>query len=98
MNLAQIRRYFRDDAVPGWRKLVVVAAVAYVVFPIDLLPDMVPVLGWLDDLGALGAALTFFARDVASHAAKVEAVESRAGARRPAGVEVIDATPVRVRD
>jgi uncharacterized membrane protein YkvA (DUF1232 family) len=98
MNLAQIRRYFRDDAVSGWRKLVVVAGVAYLVFPIDLVPDVVPLLGWLDDLGVLGAALTFFARDVASHAAKAGAVEAPPGARRQSGVQVIDATPVRVRD
>ena len=27
---------------------------AYIVFPFDLLPDFIPVIGWLDDLATLG--------------------------------------------
>jgi len=29
--------------------LVVILALAYVVFPFDLVPDYIPVLGWIDD-------------------------------------------------
>lgn len=29
--------------------LVVVVSVAYVIFPFDLIPDFIPVVGWLDD-------------------------------------------------
>lgn len=32
------------------------SAVAYAVSPIDAVPDVIPVVGWLDDLGVLGLA------------------------------------------
>lgn len=61
-------RYFRDPSVSAWRKLAGVAAVAYLVMPFDLVPDFVPVLGWLDDIGVLSAAAMFVIREVKRHA------------------------------
>lgn len=52
----QIRLVFsllRDPEVPIYLKLLPVAAVVYVLFPIDFAPDFYPVLGQLDDLTAL---------------------------------------------
>ena len=40
----------RDPRTPWYAKLVVAGIVAYAVSPIDLIPDFVPVLGYLDDL------------------------------------------------
>ena len=40
----------RDPRVPWLAKLVVVLVVAYALSPIDLIPDFIPVLGYLDDL------------------------------------------------
>ena len=45
----------RDSRSPLAAKAAVIAAVLYVLCPIDLIPDWIPVLGWLDD--ALVAAL-----------------------------------------
>jgi len=59
--------YLRDGRVPLWRKLVGVAAVAYLVWPFDLIPDFIPILGWLDDAGVLVAAAVFLVRDVRLH-------------------------------
>lgn len=39
------------------RGLIIVLAILYIISPIDLVPDVVPVAGWLDDLGALGAVI-----------------------------------------
>jgi uncharacterized membrane protein YkvA (DUF1232 family) len=44
---------FRDPEVPFYLKLLPVGALAYVLFPIDFLPDIWPLLGQLDDLTAL---------------------------------------------
>jgi len=52
----QIRLVFsllRDPEVPIYLKLLPLAAVVYVLFPIDFAPDFYPVLGQLDDLTAL---------------------------------------------
>jgi uncharacterized membrane protein YkvA (DUF1232 family) len=40
----------RDPRVPWYARLLVAAVVAYALSPIDLIPDFVPVLGYLDDL------------------------------------------------
>jgi uncharacterized membrane protein YkvA (DUF1232 family) len=40
----------RDPRVPRAAKLVVVLVVAYALSPIDLIPDFIPVLGYLDDM------------------------------------------------
>lgn len=40
----------RDPRVPRAAKLVAAAVAAYALSPIDLIPDFVPVLGYLDDL------------------------------------------------
>ena len=40
----------RDRRVPLAAKLILPAAVVYVVLPIDILPDIIPVLGQIDDL------------------------------------------------
>jgi len=40
----------RDPRVPWYTKAVGVCVVAYALSPIDLIPDFVPVFGYLDDL------------------------------------------------
>ena len=40
----------RDPRTPWYAKLLVAGIVAYAFSPIDLIPDVVPVLGYLDDL------------------------------------------------
>jgi uncharacterized membrane protein YkvA (DUF1232 family) len=40
----------RDPRVPWSAKLAAMAVAAYALSPIDLIPDFIPVLGYLDDL------------------------------------------------
>ena len=40
----------RDPRVPWPARLLAIAVAAYALSPIDLIPDFIPVLGWLDDL------------------------------------------------
>lgn len=41
---------YQDRRVPWYAKVVVACVVAYAFSPIDLIPDVIPVLGYLDDL------------------------------------------------
>ena len=57
-------RYVRDPRVPLWRRLSGLFAVVYFIVPVDVLPDFIPILGWMDDLGVLSAAAFFMVREV----------------------------------
>jgi len=58
----------RDPRVPVVAKLVVILVVAYALSPIDLIPDFIPVLGYLDDMLLLpmgiALAIKLMPRDV----------------------------------
>lgn len=41
---------YRDPRTPWFAKWFALAVVAYALSPIDLIPDFIPVLGYLDDL------------------------------------------------
>lgn len=47
----------KDPNTPTWATNTIYAALAYFIFPIDAVPDIVPVVGYTDDLGVLAAAL-----------------------------------------
>jgi uncharacterized membrane protein YkvA (DUF1232 family) len=61
-DLRLAARLLREPAVPTVAKAVVPLALLYLVSPIDVLPDFLPVLGQLDDLAIAYVALKFFVR------------------------------------
>lgn len=42
---------------PAWAKTIIFGALAYFISPLDAIPDLTPLVGYSDDLGALAAAL-----------------------------------------
>ncbi|MDY7078886.1 MAG: DUF1232 domain-containing protein [Chloroflexota bacterium] len=53
-------RLFWDQRVPMWTKLIPPAALTYVLFPIDLVPDAALGLGQLDDIAVLMIGIKLF--------------------------------------
>lgn len=47
----------RDPRTPWYARLLGIAVVAYALSPIDLIPDVIPVIGYLDDLLLLPAGI-----------------------------------------
>ena len=47
------------DPEAAWKsKALAIGALVYLISPIDLVPDIIPVVGLLDDLGVISAAVT----------------------------------------
>jgi uncharacterized membrane protein YkvA (DUF1232 family) len=44
------RRLLADDRIPRSRKALIVALIAYLAMPFDLVPDFIPVAGQFDDV------------------------------------------------
>src|SRR5215207_7465071 len=60
-------RLLRDDRVPTAAKLIVPAAVMYLISPLDVVPDLIPLLGQIDDIGLLVLSLMAFVRLCPQH-------------------------------
>ena len=57
-----VTRLARDPRVPRRRKLLLIALVAYLGLPFDLVPDFIPVAGQLDDAIIVALVLRSFVR------------------------------------
>jgi len=60
-------RALRHPQSPGWLKLGVLGVVIYVVSPIDLIPDVIPVIGVLDDIVLVPLAIRFMLNRLPAH-------------------------------
>ena len=49
---------YRDPRVPWYAKVLLAVVVGYALSPIDLIPDVIPVLGYLDDLVLVPIGIT----------------------------------------
>ncbi len=61
---------------PLWVKILVIAALGYFVCPVDMVPDVVPFVGYLDDLGVftllMGEIAAFNTTEVKKKARQIE--------------------------
>src|SRR4051795_7796597 len=65
--LTTVRRLRRDPRVPRKAKIAVAFAGLWVLSPIDLIPEFLPVIGPLDDVVVVALALRYAARSVPRH-------------------------------
>jgi uncharacterized membrane protein YkvA (DUF1232 family) len=82
----------RDPRVPWPAKVLAICIAAYALSPIDLIPDFIPVLGYLDDaillpLGILLVVRLIPADIMAEHRAAAQAAAARP--QSPAGAAAI---------
>ncbi len=66
-----VHRYFKDPNASVFGKglvvISIVSAAIYTLSPVDAIPDVIPVLGWLDDIGLIAFATAFTARVVVKY-------------------------------
>lgn len=63
-DIKALYRYMRDKYVPWYRKSIVIGALIYFISPIDAVPDLAPLVGYLDDLGVITAVLKFMGSEL----------------------------------
>jgi uncharacterized membrane protein YkvA (DUF1232 family) len=79
----------RDPRVPWYAKAIALAVAAYSLSPIDLIPDFIPVIGYLDDLIIVPLGIALVVRMIppdvmAEHRALADAAQDRPVSRNAA--------------
>lgn len=79
---------------PGWLRWATLGLVAYVVSPIDLIPDLLPLVGWIDDVVLVPVLLRFLIDRLPARV-RAQAARRARGERweDEPEVEVLDAAP-----
>ncbi len=54
----------KDPDVSWYRKAIVVMGLVYFISPIDTIPDIAPLIGYLDDLGVIAAVVKFLGSEL----------------------------------
>jgi uncharacterized membrane protein YkvA (DUF1232 family) len=63
-DIKALYNYFSDPSISWYRKSIVVGALVYFIFPIDSIPDLAPLIGYLDDLGVITATIKFLGSEL----------------------------------
>jgi uncharacterized membrane protein YkvA (DUF1232 family) len=61
-KLILMKRIYQDPSLPKGIKFIPGLIIAHLLSPIDIIPDFIPVLGYLDDLIVVGFLLWLFFR------------------------------------
>jgi len=83
----------KDPRTPWYAKGLILLIVAYALSPLDLIPDFIPVLGYLDDLiivpGGIWLAIRMVPAEVLTEARETAATSSVEGSVGKVGVAII---------
>jgi hypothetical protein len=74
-----------DPSTPAWAQASLIGALAYVGFPLDAIPDVIPVVGFTDDASILALALAGVVTSI-----RLRHVRSARGTMRHWGFKVQD--------
>lgn len=63
-HIIALKNYMMDRKVKWYRKSVVVAALLYFLSPLDSIPDAMPFIGFLDDMGVILWTVKFMGKEL----------------------------------
>ncbi len=66
-DIKALFNYFTDKSIPWYRKSIVVAGLVYFIMPIDSIPDIAPLIGYLDDLGVITAVIKYLGSELTQY-------------------------------
>ena len=63
-DVMALYKYMTSSYISWHRKAIVVGALVYFIAPIDTIPDIAPLIGYLDDLGVITAVLKYLGSEL----------------------------------
>jgi len=63
-DIKALYKYMTSSYISWHRKAIVVGALVYFIAPIDTIPDIAPLIGYLDDLGVITAVLKYLGSEL----------------------------------
>lgn len=73
----------KDPEIPLLPKLIAILVVAYALSPIDLIPDFIPIIGYLDDLVIVPLGLALVLRLTPTHVIEATKLKAEQAAEKP---------------
>lgn len=73
-QLVMLHLAYKDERTPWLAKILIFIIIAYALSPIDLIPDFIPIIGYLDDLILLPIGI-YFALKLIPEEVKREALQ-----------------------
>jgi uncharacterized membrane protein YkvA (DUF1232 family) len=58
--IAFMKAVANDSRIPERDKAILLALIALIISPVDIIPDWIPIIGWMDDLVILAIILDYF--------------------------------------
>ncbi len=65
-------QFFLDPTVSTVKKSLIAGALLYFIMPFDIVPDFIPLVGWLDDLGVIAMVIKYISNEVEKYSLQQE--------------------------
>lgn len=78
MQLIVLHLAYKDARTPWFAKVLVLLIIAYALSPIDLIPDFIPIIGFLDDLILLPIGIYFAIKIIPREAIEEATIKAKA--------------------
>ena len=66
-HILALKHYMMDKNVKWYKKSVVIAALVYFISPLDVMPDFIPFVGYLDDIGVIAWTIRFLGKEIRAY-------------------------------
>ncbi|CUS78932.1 Uncharacterized membrane protein YkvA, DUF1232 family [Candidatus Kryptonium thompsonii] len=63
-DLLALYRFMKDPAVSILKKAIAVGALLYFILPLDSIPDLTPIVGFLDDIGIVVMVVKYLSDEI----------------------------------
>jgi uncharacterized membrane protein YkvA (DUF1232 family) len=63
-DLLALYKYMKDPKIPLIKKAIVIFALLYFILPLDSIPDISPIVGFLDDIGIVAMVIKYLSKEI----------------------------------